>query len=877
MGRFLRRILHYFHHDNLEEEMCLHRDLRAQKLRRAGVPFPETTARRQFGNDLRLREESRDLWGWRFLETTVQDIRYARRQFRKNTVFTAVAIATLALGIGANTAMFTIVDGVLLRPLPYHDPDRLVSLSEARQQEAIATFSYPNFQDLQHQSQSFESMAAWQALDQSASVTAPGEPEVIKTRHVSAGFVSTLGIRMTQGRDFLPDEDRKGAASVAILTDNYWQKRFSGATDIVGRTITMNGKPCTIIGVLPPDFRFFRDAAALVPLGQDNPDTLQKRDVHPGLFAIARLRTSVSLEQARSEISVIAQRIAQQFPKTNEGVGFAATPEKEREIGDTRPILLLLAGAVGLILLIACTNVANVLLARSVSRRHEFAIRTSLGAGRGRVIRQLLTESTILSLLGGLAGLLLAFLLADFARANLPADFVPPEGIVLDARVLLFAFVTSLITGFAFGLAPVLLQQSERAETIRQASRGTVRGLRRMQSALVATEIALTLVLLVGAGLMLRTLFHLTNVNPGFDPHQVYRVRMALSPTVARDPAAIRLAWQEILRDVQAVPGVEHASLGFLVPLGGDESDLPYWTTSEPPPSNTVITAFIYIQSPDYLRTLRIPLLRGRFFTEQDHMGTEPVVVIDEIMAQRAFPNQDALGKKISFLLLGSVRVVGIVGHVKQMSLDEEAFGGTMEESYFPFAQIPDPWLRDAGTGGLLVRTSISPLTVLPALRQSLLGTRHDRPIEEIRGMDEIIGGSMTLVLRRLLMTLLGGFAALALVLASVGIYGVISYSVNQRIQEMGIRMALGAQAVEVHWMIVRHGMWSAMIGAGTGVGVSLVVTRTIKSMLYEVKPSDPITLGAVALILTGVALAACWIPARRASRVDPVIALHYE
>lgn len=861
----------------LEEEMLLHRELREAQLWEAGEPDAKIAARRRFGNDLLLREQSRDLWGWRFLEELGQDVRYTLRQFRKNVVFTLVLVATLSLGIGANTAIFTAINGVLLRPLPFPDPDRLVALSESRQDHPIATFSYPNFQDLQRESRSFEAVAAWQEIEQNVSATAPGDPQVIKSRHVSAGIFSILGVHMAEGRDFASEEDRQGGPPVVILGYKYWQRRFGGVVNTVGRTLTLNGRLHTVVGILPPGFRFFGDSDVIQPLGQDDPDTLQKRDVHPGLLATGRLKQTVTLDHARSELDVVERRLAQQYPKTNEGVGFAAIPEKQREVGDTRAMLLVLAGAAALILLIACTNVANVLLAQSSSRRHEFAIRVSLGAGRTRLIRQLITESTLLSLLGGMAGSLLAFVLADLARNYMPRDLIAAEKIVPDGRVLLFAFLSALITGFLFGLAPVFQQLSERVETLRQATRGTPRGLRRMQSVLVVAQVALTLVLLVGAGLMLRTLFQMRSVNPGFDPHNVYLVRMALPPSVIHDPAAVRSEWRRIIQDVEALPGVDSASINFSVPLGGDESDLPYWTTPNPPAPNRIVTALNYTPSPDYLRTMRIPLLRGRFFTALDHVGTEPVVVIDDLMAARAFPHEDALGKKITFLVMGPMRVIGVVGHVKHESLDEEAYGFTMEEAYFPLFQLPDSDLKDAATASLLIRSAASPVTFLPDLRKGVLGPSRDHPIQDIQPLEDVIASSTTLVLRKVLLALLGGFAGVALLLASVGIYGVISHSVNQRNREMGIRMALGAQTGDVETMVLRQGMAAVLAGLAVGIAASLLATQAIKVLLYKVQPFDPLTITAVVGILTLVAWMANWIPARRASRVDPVVALRYE
>ena len=485
-------------------------------------------------------------------------------------------------------------------------------------------------------------------------------------------------------------------------------------------------------------------------------------------------------------------------------------------MGDTSTTLFILAGAVGLVLLIACTNVANLLLARSVSRTHEFAVRSALGAGRGRVIRQLLTESVLLSLLGGLGGLAIAVFGTGWAVARLASELPRTGEIAPDARVFGFALGVSLVTGLIFGLVPALRQRAEANEALRQSQRGTARGMRRLQDGLVIGEVALTLVLLVGAGLMLRTISGLLEVNPGFDPRNVVRVGVALSPRVIGDPTAIRLAWQEILRDVRAVPGVEAAAVTSTIPLSGADEALPYWASPAAPALNQMPVAEMYAPTPGYLEAMKIPLRRGRFFTERDQVGSEPVVVIDELLAAKAFPNEDPVGKQIHFLSPASARVVGVVARVKRAGLDEssEALGAV----YFPFLQLPDVLMAGAATGmNLLVRTSGSPLAIVPALRRSVLGPGQDQPIRNLQTLEDMIGESLTR--RRLMLVVLAAFAGVALLLASIGIYGVISYSVNQRVREMGIRLALGAKPADVRGMVVKQGMTTVLAGIAPGRG----------------------------------------------------------
>src|SRR5713101_7965725 len=856
--------------NDLDDELQFHIQMRTQEFIASGMT-PEDArfrAQRLFGNQLLLKERTRDMDTIRSFETLLQDLRYGLRMLRKAPGFTTVAVLSLALGIGANTAIFSVINGVILRPLPYPDPARLVSLEEQTQPLGGRwSMSYLNFLDCERDSHSFQGMAAY--LQRGANLTAPGEPIYVGTRQVSAGFFSVLGIQPARGRAFLRQEDQRGAAPVAIISHIFWQERFGGDPQTVGAKMTLNGKSYTIVGVLPSSFRFFSNTQILTPMGQNDDVTMRSREIHPGIWGIARLKPGIRMEQARSELTLIGRRLAQQYPDTNGDRTFGIMPLKQNIVGDAGPTLFLLAGAVGLVLLIACANVGNLFLARSISRSREFAIRAALGAGRGRVIRQVLTESTLLGLAGGLAGLLLASVGTRFLLKHLPGDLPRMDEIAVDARVLLFTLFASVFTGIVFGLLPALRQRSNAEEALKQGTRGNTSGLRRLQSSFVVAEVALAFVLLAGSGLMLRTILKLWSVNPGFDPHGVLVTGVGLSPNVVKDAALMRTAWLEILNKAQSIPGVESAAVNSIVPFRGDENEIQYWTGSAPPPLNQIPMALTYTPTPTYFHTMRIPLLRGRVFTEQDRLGTEPVIMIDELLAERAFHGRDPVGSRLTLQFLGPARIVVVVGHVKHWSLDEDSG----EQIYLPFAQIPDPFMRTLGTiMSLLVRTSVNPRSIVQPVRQSVLGPARDQPVYAMQTMEQMIGDSLGR--RRLMLLLLGIFAAVALTLASIGIYGVISYATNQRVAEIGIRMALGADRRDVLKLVIQQGLVLTMIALVLGLGGALALTHFLTSMLYGIRPTDPVTYAAVAALLGGVALVAAYVPARRALRVDPIVAL---
>ena len=861
----------------LEKELREHLERQAGDYMRTGLSEAEAwrQARLTFGGLEQVKEDCRDARRTRWLESAWQDVRFAARSLRKNPGFALAAIGTLALGIGANTAIFSVINGVILRALPYKDPGRLVAVEERVQNSGEDyAFSYPDFLDVQRAAGSLESIAAYR--NSGVNVTSPGEPAYVISRQVSAGFLSVLGVKPVSGREFRPEDDRRNAAPVAMIGYALWQERFSGSPRAIGATLVAGGRGYTVIGIVPANFRFEGDRQVFIPLGQDDTLATQKRDLYSGIETVARLRPGVTLERADTELKAIGYRLAREYPDTNSRMTFGAVPLKQQVVGDIGSTLFLLAGAVGLVLLIACANVANLFLARSLSRKHEFSIRAALGAGRGRMMRQLLTESILLSLIGGAGGLLLSMIGSRWALRH-SANWLPrTEDITLDGRVLLFAIAVSVITGLIFGLVPVIRQRFDLETGLRQGSRGTTPGVRRLQSSFVVTELALALILLTGAGLMMRTLLQLWAVNPGFDPHNLLTMTVTVSPKAISSPALMRTAWKQIMERVRGTPGVQAAALDSLLPLSGSSQRLPYWASAETNVPKNAPLAWMYTPTPGYLQTMKIPLLRGRFFTAQDRVGSQPVIVIDETLAKRMFPHRDPLGETISLQLLGRVQIIGVVGAIKHQSLEEDAFGPREPAVYIPFLQLSDEIMPMTQNGmSLLVRTAGSPLPVIEAVKQSVLGPTRDQPVRDIATMEQIMSDSMGS--RRGMLFLLANFAAAALMLASIGIYSVISYATSRRVQEIGIRMTLGARPSEVVQLFMKQGARMVLIGVVAGIAASFALMRLLVKLLYGVSAADPLTFAGVALLLCAIASAAIYIPARRAARVDPTVALHYE
>jgi predicted permease len=819
------------------------------------------------------------------MQTLWQDVRYGLRTLVSNAGFTIVAILTLTLGIGANTAIFSVINGVLLQPLPYHDPSHLMILSEKTPEFETMSLSYPNFLDWQKDNRSFESLAGhrWGDFD----LTGGGMPEHLSGRIVSSGFFSTLGIKPLLGRDFEAQEDHLGTARVAMISGGLWKRRFGASPEVIGKLITLGGQGYTVIGVVPADFRLWGAADVFTLLGQWDDVLARSREAHPGLRAIGRLKPGVSKEQAQADMNTVAAQLAQIYPKSNAHHGVSMRPLAQEIVGDVRPALLVLLGAVGFVLLIACANVANLLLARSTTRRREMAIRAALGASQGRMVRQVLTESVLMALAGGALGLLIARLGTQAIVAAIPGGLPRMENIGVDGWVLAFTLAVSVATGLIFGLAPALeMSRLDLHTTLQEGSRGSTGGQDKLRSMLMVGEVAASLVLLIGAGLMLRTMWQLSRVRPGFNPQNLLTFSVGLSPANRASADRIRTAYRQLVEDIRTLPGVQAAGLVDDVPLSGSDSELPFWVSGRPRPSSQseMLWALDYDVSPGYLRAMGIPLLRGRFISDTDIKGSAPVMVIDEMMAKSLFPQQDPVGQSIRIAvpegfgpgLDGPIEIVGVVGHVKHFGLDSDASSKIQYQIYLPFPQLPDQIMPLAVSGmTMMVRTTGDPLSLASAVRRRVSESNGEQPVFDIQPMDKIVSDSVAG--RRFSMLLLGIFAGLALVLATVGIYGVVSYTATQRTHEIGIRMALGAERTDVLRLVVGQGLRLSLIGIGAGLAAALGLTRLMSSMLYGVHPTDLVTFAAVSLLLAGVAVLASYVPARGATRVDPIIALRYE
>ncbi|MGA2150104.1 MAG: ABC transporter permease [Bryobacteraceae bacterium] len=805
-----------------------------------------------------------------------QDLRYGFRTLRKAPGFTVIAMLALALGIGANTAIFSVVNGVLLRPLAYPDPGRLLQIWESTSEFREASVAYPNYLDWRRESRSFTDMGAYRSDD--FNFTGAGEPEHLSAKYVSGSLFPVLGVIPMLGRNFLPEEDRQGGACAVMLSYGFWKGRFGGDPNILGKALTLNAVRCAVTGVLPDDFRFSENAKVYVPIEQWNSVEFRTREEHAGLGVLGRLKPGVTIEAAQAEMASICRALGRQYPKTNAGHGAKLVRMKDDMVQNIRPTLLLLVGAVGFVLIIACANVANLLLARSTARRREFAIRTALGAERARVVRQLLTESVLLSLGGATVGLLLARWGTSLVLAAAPGSLPRSGEIGIDPYVMLFTLAISIATGVLFGLAPAFHSANANPqESLKEGARGAGGGRHRAEGVFVAVEMGLAVILLAGAGLMMQSVWRLWQVDPGFNTRNILTSEVALSPQVMASPPAIRLAYQQLLGRVAAVPGVHSAAITSVLPLSESDSEISFWpgTGPQPPQDRTMLTMF-YIVTPDYPGVMQIPLKRGRFFTDRDNLASPPVAVIDEVLARHIFPGQDPIGRQISLIVLGPVQIVGVVGHVKHWGLDSDDTAKTRDQVYFPVWQVPDKFMSEAVAGLVLtLRTRLEPLSLVPAVRAQVAGPTRDQPIYAVRTMEQIISSS--LAERRFTTLVLIIFAAAALLLAAVGIYGVMSYAVTRRVHELGIRAALGASRGELVGLVLRQGMKLAAIGMAAGLAAALALTRFMANLLYGVRPADPLTLLAVTLLLGAIALLACYIPARRATVVDPVIALRCE
>jgi predicted permease len=871
--------------ESLKQELQSHLQMAASdRIERGEIPeHAQQAARREFGNLALVEHVTRDQWGWRWLEDLLQDLRYGARMLRKNPGFTLVAVLTLALGIGANTALFSIVNAVLLNPLPYPHPEELVTIHESKPNFDRGSISYPNFRDWQKNNHTFASMAIarWYGF----SLTGLGEAEQVRARFISSDFFPLLGVNPVVGRNFAPGEDEIGAAPIAMISAGLWKRKFGSLPSALGKALTLDGKDYVIVGVTPQNFDLFLTSSNLadvfVPIGQWSNPLLPNRGAGLGIHGVGRLKPGVSIEQARADMDRVTGNLAAAYPEADKGIGASFLPIRQDMLGDVQPILLVLLGAVGFVLLIACVNVANLLLARSTARTREFAIRAALGAGKGRLVSQLLTESAILALGGGGLGLVLAHWGTQAALGTLPAELPRTAEIRIDSHVLLFTLVISLVAGILFGLAPALRTAQLRLhETLKEGGRGTSGARLRTQSAFIVVEMAMALVLLIGAGLMVRTVTHLWNVDPGFEAKNVLTFAVSFPPSMKTASVdAIRAAVRELDEKLSAIPGVQAVAQTWEgLPLQRDDEQLFWFDTQSKPANQSEMNWTIhYVVGPDYLKTMSIPLVRGRFFTLQDNERSPLVVVIDDVFARKYFGNEDPVSRGIVLSSTGKrAEIVGVAGHVNQWGLDSDAAQSLRAELYVPCMQMPDDYIAGVRNGlSMVIRSNAPVSSLLLSMRRVSQEMSKDQVIFGAQTMEQIVSDS--LAGRRFAMILLGSFAGLALVLSSVGIYGVISYLVGQRTQEIGIRVALGARRADVLCLVLSNGAKMAGIGVLLGLAASFALTRLMAGMLYGVSATDPLTFLGVAAILIVIALAASYIPARRAMRVDPIVALRYE
>jgi predicted permease len=863
--------------DNLRAGMTPEEARRQALIRLGGMEQTQQT----------MRERNTLPW----FEYFMQDLRFALRQLRKSPGFTLVVVITLALGIGVNTALFSIVNTVLLHPIALPRPGELVTVDAAKPNFPYGSISYPNFRDWQRDNRSFSALAIYRHIG--FLLTGTGEPERVHGEFVSSDIFSVLGVKPAVGRLFAPGEDEIGRGPVVLIGGGFWARKFGSDPNIIGRSLILDGRGFTIIGVIPAafdlNFRTFRAEDVYVPIGQWATPALKNRGAGLGIHGIARLRPGVTLAQAQADMDSVSDHLAAIYPEDDHGIRASLTPLRTSMVGEVQPILLVLLAAVGFVLLIACVNVANLLLARSNGRAQEFAVRLALGASRTRIIRQLLTESTLLALAGGALGLLLAGWGTQVVLQLVPAALPRASQIHLSPLVLGFTFLISFVVGIFFGMLPAWKVAGQQPQnTLREGGRG-VRGTRhRAQDWLVIFEMAAALVLLAGAGLMIRSLVALSRTDPGFQPKGILTFSLAVPYSPATSTVDGTNAYlREVDRRIKDVPGVHAVSLTWAaIPLTGDDDEELFWLSNEPKPadSSDMHWALRYIVEPDYLNVMQIPLLRGRFLSDADREDSTPVAVVDEDFAHQFFGNANPVGQTLNLTDPDQkTLIVGEVGHVMQWGLDNDAGFPLHAEAYIPLVQI-SKWSLGSTSGfvsDLVVRAD-HPDTVFADIQSAMRQMNAQQVVYGPKTMDRVIAD--TLAARRFSMILLGAFASLALLLASVGLYGVISYLVGQRTQEMAIRMALGADRGNVVAWVLKRGATLAGIGVGAGTVAALLVTRLMasisverSSIIYGVRPWDPVTMIGVIVILMFVAMLACYVPARRAASVDPMRALRSE
>jgi len=883
LSQLWRRLLFYARRERfdreLEEEMRFHMEMKAEENLAAGVSAEEAhyTARRQFGNQTLLLEASRDMWAVRSIETLFQDLRYGVRMLLKNPGFTLIAVITLALGIGANTAIFSLINSLLLRPFDFHDLDRLVCVYETapQQDNFLSDISPADFADLRRQQKNFAELAAFRLSN--SNLTGVGEPERVRNSEVTEGFFRLLGVKAALGRSFLPEEEQAGRGQVAVLGYGLWQRRFGADPRIVGAKISIDEKSYTVIGVMPEGFDFPKPVELWTPLALSGEEWNERR--RQNLQAVARLKAGVELGQVNTEVERFATRLAGQYPQTNAGRGATVRLLRRRPDAEYDEVFLgLLMAAAMFVLLIACVNIANMQLARASSRSREMAVRAALGARRLTLLRQLLTESSLLGLLGGACSLLVSFWLFDFIRGSLPPDqiqYIPGwENIRINERVMIFTLVVSLAGSVVFGLFPALQSSNtDLNEALKEGGRSDGGGGRRqrMRKALIVAEVAMTLVLIVGTGLLVKGFARMAEKQQrGFDPRHALTLRATLPSSRYADGRQIAAFHRRAQKLLSALPGVEAGASTNSLPGSDNWNSTEFQIEGQPaaPPGQERVSAYQKVGA-GYFRTVRIPVNKGREFSEGDAEGAPLVAVISEALARRYFPNEDPLGRRIKLSAAETAAqwhtIVGVVGDVPRFMLDRE----TQPMLYLPNQQIPE---RDAY---LVVRVSDAPMAALPSVRAQIAAIDDKLPIYEIKSLEQVIAERMAGL--RMISALMAMFGALALALAAVGVYGVMSYSVSRRMREIGVRVAMGARPQDVLRLVVGQSLRLAALGIAIGLPAALALGRVMAGALFGVVALEPLTFIGLTLLLAGVALLAGYLPARRATKVDPMTVLRTE
>jgi predicted permease len=861
----------------LEEELRYHLERETERNLRGGMSPEEAryAALRAFGGVEQAREQCREARGVRLIEDFWQDVRFGLRMLGKRPVFTSVALLTLSLGIGANTAIFSVVNAVLLRPLPYEDSERIVRVWNTFAPRGLTRqpVSEPEFVEFRDQSKSFEHVAAY--VTGALTLTGAGEPDRVVATESSAALFSVLGVRPELGRTFSAEEEQAGRPEVIVVSHRLWQRRFGADPGLIGKTLTLNGRGRTVVGIMPHGFNYPTGEVDLwAPLTVDPAAT--NLGIHY-LDVIARLKPGGTLEQAQAEMGAVFDRLMQKYPeyyKDAAGAGVSLVPLHEQVVGDVRPALLVLLGGVGFMLLIACANVANLLLARAAARKKEIATRTAFGASRLRIVRQLLTESLVLFALGGALGLLLALWGVHVLVGASPVELPRMSEVGIDGRVLVFTTLTSLLAGTFFGLAPALqASKPDLNEALKEGGRAGAggRGQGRTRDLLVVSELALSVVLLVGAGLMVRSFLRLLEVRLGFDPDNVLTMQLSLPHSRYPESRQVVGFYRQLLERIEGLPGVQAAAAARQLPLGEVRMNASFEAEGRTFEAATAIADHNSV-TPDYFRALSLPLAQGRPLTEADSRGLPAAVVINQTMARRFWPGEDPTGKRIRLREDAPwLTVVGVAADTKNRGLGAE----TKPEMYFPHSEQSLGLGPPSSAMTLVVRSASDPRQVVSAIRAVVRAMDGDLPVYRVQTMEEVVAASISRT--RFTMQLLALFAGLALLLASVGVYGVMSYGVGQRTHEIGIRKALGAQPRDIIGLFVRQGFALALVGVVLGLLGALALTRAMRGLLYGVTASDPLTFMSVPLLLAATALLACYLPARRATRVDPMTALRYE